>query len=159
MKGLVGVLNEHFVREADDFCRDQLLMTLGKLAEESSLPIFLHLMRRNQPRDRWRILCAAKNYARVEFEDYLLSVFQSDCKKTDKIMAAWGLAKLGSAEAYNYLISMLDDPENVIKSATTTTYDPGESIRAAQAISDVNGWEFEWGASSVVAVKKRLMTH
>lgn len=156
MKNLVGVLNDHFAREADDFCRDQLLSTLGTIADESSLPIFLYLIQRNQPRDRWRILCAARNYARIEFKEYLLSVFETDDKKSDTVMAAWGLAKVGSSKAYDYLISMLDDPERVIKTETTTTFDPGESIRAAQAISEINGWEFEWGATSVESVKRKL---
>ncbi len=156
MKTLVGVLNGHFARETDDFCRDQLLWTLGKIADESSLPIFLSLMRKNEERDRWRILCAARNYARIEFKDYLVAVFETDDKKSNKIIAAWGLAKLGSAKGYDYLISMLDDPERVITTDTTTTYDPGEAIRAAQAISDINGWEFEWNTSSVDMVRKRL---
>ena len=154
LRDLVGTLNDHFACETDDFCRDQLLMALGTIADESSLPIFTHLMRNDHPRDRWRILCAAHNYARVEFKDYLLSVFRGDDKKSHRIMAAWGLAKLRSAEAYAYLITMLDDSQTVIKTADTTTYDPGESIRAAQAICDVNGWEFEWGKDSVEAVKR-----
>lgn len=158
MKTLVAALNDHFARETDDFCRDQLLWALGTIADESSLSIFLYLIQKNERRDRWRILCAARNYAKVEFYDFLVTVFETDDKKSNKIMAAWGLAKLGSTEAYDYLISMLDDPRTVIKTATTTSHDPGESIRAAQAISDVNGWQFEWDASAVDEIKNRLET-
>ena len=42
MQNLVGVLNDHFSREADDFCRSCLLHSIGSIADESSLPIFLY---------------------------------------------------------------------------------------------------------------------
>ncbi|MCC6328595.1 MAG: hypothetical protein IT174_08765 [Acidobacteria bacterium] len=157
IRSLVEVLNRHFVKESDDFCRDQLLDTLGALADESSLPIFEYLMRKTDRRDERRILLAAKNYVRPEFKDYLSNVFESDSsEKSHRIFAAWGLAKLGNCEAYEYLVMMLDDPEKTIKAEGTITYDPGQSVRAAQAISDINGWNFTWGKSSVDLIRVRL---
>ena len=153
MRGLVGVLNDHFVRESDDFCRFCLLNTLSKLADESSLPIFEYLMRRADPRDEWRLIWAGAQYGRPEFHDYLLSVFQKkENDKSHRVVAAWGLAKLGEEAAYRYLIDMLDDPD--VK--TATTFAPGESMRAAQAIADVNGWLFEWDKDFVEVIRQRL---
>ena len=157
MRSLIPVLNAHFAKEADDFCRDQLLWALGRLADESSLPIFEYLMRERRSRDEWRVLCAGTNYARNEFDAYMQAVFDSrNAKKTHKIMAAWGLAKLGHENAYRYLVSMLDDPETTIKTESTITYDPGEATRAAQAICDIHGWDFEWNKAFVDVVKDRL---
>ena len=159
MRSLVVALNDHFTREYDDFCRDQLLHALGRIADESSLPIFTYVMSSNSKRDEWRILCAAISYARLEFHEYLIHVFKSsETKKPNRIMAAWGLAKLKNKQAYDYLISLLDDPERTSKKDGVTTYDPGQSLRAAQAISDINGWDFEWDKHSVDIVKERLQS-
>jgi hypothetical protein len=67
-------------------------------------------------------------------------------------VAAWGLGKLGDRNAYEYLTEMLDDPQ--VK--TENTFEPGESIRAAQAIADINGWDFEWHKNAVALIKHRL---
>jgi hypothetical protein len=157
MYTLVGVLNDHFASESDDFCRSQLLHTLATLADESSLPIFVYLMTTENSHDEWPILCAAHNYAREEFRRYAQAVFDSILtKKSNKILAAWALAKLGDNAALEYLKSMLSDPATSSKTTTSTTYDPGESIRAAQALADINGWDFEWGRSAVENLKARL---
>jgi len=155
MHNLVGVLNEHFIHEYDDFCRDCLLHSLAKLADPSSLPIFEYLMRRNYPRDEWRLIVAGGEYGVPAFRDYLLTVFENPEKLTShRVVAAWGLVKIGHDRAHRYLIEMLDDPDVT----TPRTYKPGQSIRAAQAIADINGWEFEWGKMSVETIKRRLAT-
>lgn len=153
MGNLVGVLNNHFSKESDDFCRGCLLSALGKIADESSLPIFIYLMNTTDQRDEWLILAAAHNFARPEFQGYLATVFERESTKTShKIMSAWGLAKLGERSKYDYLVFMLDDPEI----RTPNSYDPGHSKRAAQAIADINSWEFEWSKNSVDIVKARV---
>ena len=140
MRNLVGVLNDHFPKESDDFCRGCLLHTLASIADESSIPIFVYLMHKSDRRDEWRILVAATNFARSEFSDYLVEVFGNEATETShKVMAAWGLAKLKNKQAYTYLIKMLDDPEI----RTANSFHPGHSKRAAQALCDINGWEFE----------------
>lgn len=153
MKSLVGVLNGHFAREADDFCRDCLLHSLGVLADESSLSIFVYLMQKTDRRDEWRILTAARHFARQDFKEYVSRVFEDDhTETTHKVMAAWSLAKLGEGRPYEYLVHMLFDPEV----RTPNLYDPRHSLRAAQAICDVNSWDFEWNKDSVEKVKARL---
>jgi len=68
-----------------------------------------------------------------------------------KMFAAWALAKAGDIHAHAFLVTMLDDPGVQTRYRT----DPGQSIRAAQALADVHGWRFTWGARSVAGVKRR----
>ncbi len=157
LKNLVPTLNSHFAKETDDFCRVRLLTTLAKIAHPSSLPIFDFLINQDRPSDEWLLLVAAKNYDHEVFEPFAKKIFASSTsKKSHKIMAAWTLAKSGNTLAYKYLIEMLDDPEVTTESEGITTYDPGESLRAAQAIAEIYGWDFEWGVSQVALVKRRL---
>ena len=110
-------------------------------------------MRKTDRRDEWRILCAATNFARSEFQDYLAQVFYNEtAEPASKVMAAWGLAKLRQTQVYEYLVEMLDDPDI----STPTSYTPGHSIRAAQAIADINGWDFEWDKSFVALIKSKI---
>ena len=154
MYRLAGVLNEHFVHESDDFCRDRLLHTLAKLGDRSSLPIFEYLMRKSDQRDEWALVVAGKEYAAPEFLEYLTRVFENPTTgKSRKVLTAWGLAKQGESKAYDYLVDMLDDP--VVRKPTIS--DPGASLRAAQAISDIHGWKFEWAETAVGLVKQRLV--
>jgi hypothetical protein len=72
--------------------------------------------------------------------------------KPTKILASWVLAKAGDRDAHAFLVEMLDDPDVT----TRTSYLPGESIRAAQALADVHGWPFSWGKPSVARIKQRI---
>lgn len=153
MRNLVGVLNRHFYRETDDFCKGNILSALGRIADASSLPIFVELMQNNAREHEWYILVASTNFASPEFKNYLFSIFEDrEAKMSHKVMAAWGLAKLGQKHAYDYLVLMLDDPEV----GTANSYDPGHSIRAAQAIGNINGWDFRWDRVSVAIIKSRV---
>jgi hypothetical protein len=69
-----------------------------------------------------------------------------------KMFAAWAFAKAGDTDAHAYLVSMLDDP------GVTTRYrsDPGQSIRAAQALADLHRWRFVWGKQSVPGIKRKV---
>jgi hypothetical protein len=69
-----------------------------------------------------------------------------------RMFAAWALAKAGDRDAHAYLVTMLDDPP------VRTRYrsDPGQSIRAAQALADIHGWRFSWSLRSVAGVKRRM---
>ena len=156
MTSLVGALNSHFEHETDQFCRDRLLHALAKIADESSLPIFLHLSTSlTNDHYLWVLCIAAINYRREEFRHFLNYIYSSPEKsKSIKIMAAWGLAKLGNLSAYDYLIQMLDDPVTIIHADGVTTSDPGESLRAAQAIADINNWPFEWGSAEIAKIKR-----
>ena len=152
LSNLVSLLNYYFPSEQDDFCRTNLLSALGKLADPSSLPIFEYLIELNNPRDEWSLLAAAVIFNHPIFVTYTKKIFEVSPSKSHKVMAAWSLAKSGDDEAYKYLVGMLDDPDI----GNPNSYEPGESIRAAQAIADINGWEFQWSKSFVELVKQRL---
>jgi hypothetical protein len=59
----------------------------------------------------------------------------------ERAFALWGLAALGYQEAIGALIGLLDDPDLT----TAASFTPGQSMRAAQALADVWGLEFDWG--------------
>ncbi len=71
-------------------------------------------------------------------------VFEPNLKHPEprtRTFALWGLASLKFEVALGALVHLLDDPDI----RTSTTFEPGESRRAAQALADIHGWPFEWG--------------
>lgn len=153
LKNFVPILNSHYYKENDPNVTDQLISTLGALADESSFPIFLDLAKSANKNKYWRLIWAFKNYAKPEGKPFLEKIFndkQSD--KSDKVVSAWGLVKIGDKSYYDYLIQMLNDPDI----ETSTSYSPGQSMRAAQAICDINKWEFVWNKEFVAVLKDRL---
>lgn len=110
-------------------------------------------MKENEKRDEWALLWAAHQYAEPEFKEYVTRIFEDpDTENSHRVLAAWGLGKLGDKRAVDYLVKMLDDPSVI----TPTSSDPGHSLRAAQALSDINDWDFEWHKDSVAIVRRRL---
>ncbi|MFY0539394.1 HEAT repeat domain-containing protein [Nannocystis pusilla] len=69
-----------------------------------------------------------------------------------RVFALWGLAALGHATPIAGLVALLDDPDV----RTPSSYEPGESRRAAQALCDVLGWPFEWAPEAVDATHERV---
>jgi hypothetical protein len=64
----------------------------------------------------------------------------------ERTFALWGLAALGYAEPIAALMKLLDDPDI----STASSFTPGQSMRAAQALADVVGIPFEWGDDAEV---------
>ena len=62
---------------------------------------------------------------------------------------------MGDQAAIQYLVKMLDDPVRTGK----TFHDPGEGIRAAQALCDIFDWPFEWGRAAVAPTKALVIKH
>jgi len=152
-KTFVPVLNSHYYKETDPNIKEQLISTLGALADESSFPIFLDLAQTVDKDKYWRLIWAFKNYAKEEGRPFLEKVFHDKQSDTsDKVVSAWGLVKIGDSSYYNYLVQMLDDPDI----ETSTSYSPGQSMRAAQAICDINKWDFVWNNDYVTVVKDKL---
>ena len=153
LKKFVPVLNTLFFKETDINCKEQLITTLGTLAHETSFPIFLDLIQTADRTKYWRLVWALKNFGRAEAKPFLKKVFDDKQTETsDKVVAAWGLVKIGETKYYHYLVKMLDDPDI----ETPTSYSPGQSLRAAQAICDIHHWDFVWSADHVPVVKERL---
>jgi hypothetical protein len=85
-------------------------------------------------------------------------VFEMNLSHTDarsRSFALWGLAVLGYEQAIGALVGLLDDPDVYIETPTEKSWVPGQSMRAAQALADVLGLDFEWGDESYVkAIRK-----
>jgi hypothetical protein len=62
-----------------------------------------------------------------------------------RTFAMWGLAALGYDCAIGALVGLLDDLDVTTHTPTGTTWTPGQSMRAAQALADVFELPFEWG--------------
>jgi hypothetical protein len=146
-------LEVQFYKEKDPDCKGALISSLSTLKSESSFPIFLELSHTAKENDYWRLTWAFKNYAKIEGKYFLQKVFNDKLSpKSEKVVAAWGLVKIGEKSYYEYLLKMLRDPDI----ETRTSYSPGESMRAAQAICDINNWDFIWNKDFVDVVKDRL---
>jgi HEAT repeat protein len=78
----------------------------------------------------------------------LKAIDQASSRKSTRILAAWGLGRLGDQHAVAYLIQMLHDPW---RKGPDYSF-PGESLKAAQALCDLFGWKFEWNTSYVPTV-------
>ncbi len=153
LKKFVPVLNNLFFNETDANCKEQLITTLGTLADESSFPIFLELIKTADRSKYWRLVWALKNFGKAEGNPFLEKVFNDKQTETsEKVVAAWGLVKTGDRKYYDYLVKMLDDPDI----ETPTSYSPGQSLRAAQALCDIHNWDFVWNTNYVPVVKERL---
>ena len=89
----------------------------------------------------------------MESVEFLETSFKNDqASKHNRIVAAWALVKVGKQEYLDYLIKMLDDSDIT----TPTSHSPGVSLRAAQALSDINNWDFAWNKNYVNITKDRL---
>jgi HEAT repeat protein len=64
----------------------------------------------------------------------------------ERTFALWGLAALGYEEPIAGLINLLDDTDI----STATSFTPGQSMRAAQALADIYGLQFEWGDQAAI---------
>ena len=154
--------------DSDEFCRGMAIHAAGVLRSDECLPAILRLAERNhgsfisrlvrtlRPNDpslTSRLAIALSSYAAEECRPHLQKWFDDKSQeKSIRVLAAWGLGKLRDKRAVEYLISMLDDPDEEGPGYFT----PGESIRAAQAVCDIFNWSFEWNKSYVAATKKRL---
>jgi hypothetical protein len=146
------LLNDIIENDPDEFCRDVAIHAAGVFKADENLPTLLRLAERGDPSLTWRMAVALKDYATEECRPYLRKWFEDGNEsKSTHVIAAWGLGKLGDKEAIAYLIRMLDDPN--LRGPNFS--EPGQSIRAAQALSDIYDWPFEWHESSVGTTKER----
>src|SRR5262249_17261290 len=148
------LLNDALDGNADDLCRAYAITAVGELRSEANLPALLKLAcdPAFDPLFR-RTLWTFKDFPHPLCRPALERFFQADRPKEVRVLAAWGLGKLGHEEAVRYLAAMLDDPEV----RTPTSFDPGESLRAAQALCDIRGWPFLWDRDGVARTKRRWL--
>jgi len=132
--------------DPDPFCRDLAIHASGTLKAKESLPALIHMAEQNDTDFIDSLAWALKDYASEECRPHLQRWFR-DCSqsKSTRVISAWGVAKLGDNDAVRYLIEMLRDPDK----RGPTFFEPGESVRAAQALCDIHNWPFQWHKSSV----------
>lgn len=147
LKQFAPSLNAIIEHDPDEFCRAAAIHAAGALRADDNLPALLRLAEGGEYDQIWRLAWALKGYATEECRPYLNRWFAgSGSDKQTRVIAAWGLGKLGDKQAMRYLIEMLDDPDR----KGENFFAPGESLRAAQALSDIHDWPFEWDKSYVV---------
>jgi HEAT repeats len=137
-----AALNDALDPRGDGLCRAYAISVAGRLRSEENLPAVLRLANDRAHVDLFRrTLWALKDYAHPACRPTLRRWFQEARSKEVKVLAAWGLGKLGDRRAIEYLGDMLDDPD---REKPGRYFDPGQSWRAAQALCDVHGWPFQW---------------
>lgn len=145
------LLNDALDGNADDLCRAYAITAAEELKSEANLPSLLQLARDPSVDPLFRrLLPALTAYADPRCRPALRRHFRPGMPKEVRILAAWGLGKLGDEDAIRYLADMLDDPEV----RTPTSYDLGESMRAAQALCDIRSWPFRWDRGWVARTKR-----
>jgi hypothetical protein len=153
LSALAPRLNDIIEHDPDQFCRESAVCAAGRLRAPECLPALLRVAETFDEYNRWRIASSLSRIGREECRAQLTKWFSDLSQpKGTRIFCAWGLAKLCDQEAVKYLVEMLDDPDE----RGPTFFEPGESIRAAQALADVFGWPFEWHKSSVARVKNQV---
>jgi HEAT repeat protein len=123
----------------DELCQAYAITSAGELRSEANLAAILKLATA-ATRLGNRLLWTLKDYGHPRCRPVLNRVYRGSPWKHDRVIAAWGLGKLGDEGAIRYLAEMLEDPDT----ETPTSFLPGESLRAAQALCDIHGWPFRW---------------
>jgi hypothetical protein len=150
---LAGLLNPLILRDPDLDVRGHALHATRALRAEVNLPALLAVARRCPAELRGPLLWALKDNGGAAARPFLRKAFAArGVPKEDRVVAAWGLARLGDQRARDHLVEMLDDPD--VERAGG--FSPGVSLRAAQALCDIMGWPFRWGGTAVKRTRERL---
>ncbi len=134
LTGLADYLSDIIENDPDEFVRSRAIHAAGTLKAQTSLPVLLRLANSQaesgeQGDMRWHTLWALQAYTDESCRQILSEAFMNPEERQHKVIAAWGLGKLGDKEAIKYLIAMLEVPYS--------------SLRAAQALCEIYGWEFK----------------
>jgi HEAT repeat protein len=153
LKQYAPLLNGIIENDPDPSCRDAAIHAAGALGADENLPVLLRLAQRGDNDETGQLAWALKDYATEECRPHLKRWFEDGGKdKQARVIAAWGLGKLGDKRSLAYLVQMLDDPDR----RGENFYAPGDSIRAAQALCDIYAWTFEWNKSYVAKTAARV---
>ncbi len=172
LTSMAPLLNAVILGEEDEDCRREAIRVAGVLGQAVNFPVILNLANKDYPDLAWTL----KDYAREEGRAYLRKAFEQALgpaptlqeladvsnpfavrrrsayrsRKDEKVIAAWGLAKLGDKEALAYLGEMLYDPVVELRNVVEL----GSSLRAAQAICEIFNLPFESIADHLPLVRK-----
>ena len=136
-------LNDVIRNDPDLNCRLAAIQAAGQLRDPINLPTLLALKAEEIDNCRIYLIDAIRAYGQPECKARLTQFFDDPAtRRSDRVLAAWGLARLGEARAVDFLEEMV--------------FVTAESFRAAQALCDVRGWPFEWDLGAVKAIQKRV---
>lgn len=121
---------------------------LGKWRDRLSLDV---LLGHTQGVDTPFIVIAALVNMRAPEAAIVFEAYLRHPEPRERIFALWGLAALGYEEAIGALIVLLDDPDTT----TETSFIPGQSMRAAEALADIHGLAFAWADEAAVEKIRR----
>jgi hypothetical protein len=167
---LAPLLAERLHVEKDGSCRNALIFACGELRTPETLGALLAAAARDvekKSEERHRLLFHLRKHQAEGSRRYFDAVFAEplpdpappfDGSKELKLLAAWGLLKLGPApKAHAFLVKMLDDTRVVhVREGQITGVEPGLSERAGQALADVHHLAFRWGKGDVPKIKAHL---
>jgi hypothetical protein len=169
---LTSELNRIMLHDPDEMCQRTAIGIASSLRLSACFSTVLALAESGFP----YVNSALQEYGREEGRPYLRRMFESPVdpnpkwlrereftgtmyarerdewlgRKGSKVIAAWGLAKLGDREALEYLGQMLYDPD--FQGPTFGFW--GHSLRAAQALADLFDLPFEWNADYVEPIRR-----
>jgi hypothetical protein len=134
--------------DPDILCRRGAIWSAAEMKAPECLPLLLRLAENPPVELASSLAFAFTKYSSESSRPFLQRRFEDEsADSSHRVIAAWGLAKLGEKKALRYLVEMLFDPSN----KTPTSYTPGQSLRAAQAVCDIKGWQFDWNKNFVEA--------
>lgn len=120
------------------------VMAAGELRDERCLPALLELTDKYAKEDiPYSIVHSLAEFDSPLVTLHLRRVFATAEEDRDRVRAAWGLGRQNHQQAIAYLVEKLDDDQI-----------DSESGRAAQALSDLFGWEFEWAPGAEKIAKE-----
>ena len=131
--------------DADEQCRWWAVSAAGDLQTEECANSLTSLAESFQAEPiPMALIQALAQYDSPQVSPHLQRVFDSHSDERDRVFAAWGLARQDHQEAIDYLVAKLDEPDS-----------SSESRRAAQALSDLYGWDIQWTPEAQQQAKER----
>jgi|GEM_PF-3156647 HEAT repeat protein len=131
--------------ETDEQCRWFAVIAAGELQTENCCDSLVSLADSfGQEAIPASLIIALSRFSSPRVTPHLERVFRSHAEERDQVFAAWGLARQGHQEAIEYLVRKLDEPDSSTGSR-----------RAAQALSDLYGWDIEWTPEAARKAKER----
>ncbi len=131
--------------ETDEQCRWFAVIAAGELQTETCCDSLVSLADSfGQEAIPASLIIALSRFSSPRVTPHLERVFRSPTEEREQVFAAWGLARQGHQEAIEYLDRKLDEPDS-----------SSGSRRAAQALSDLFGWDFQWTPEAARKAKER----
>ncbi len=141
---LAPALNGVIEHDPDPLVRKMAVHAAGELRSAANLPALLRLAKACPQELLGYVLWALKEYGHEDCRAVLSEAFrgpeQAELAFEHRVVAAWGLGKLGDPEAIQHLGQVLEGTAGGANPDVTL----GQSLRAAQALCDLFRWPFQW---------------